>query len=161
GSLRMMPNWETHIFHHTISWNIIIPGVNLPGIMFNLIAMYPAIESLVTKDKGYHNLLDRPHDRPVRTALGVMSLPFYMTLVLAAKTGYDLHAHQVPATTTGSNGHRTKGSADAPSSGGIKRPVGRAEATRRKLDSFWSADREPVPDAHAADHTDEDTAAHH
>ena len=62
GSLRMMPNWETHIWHHTISWNILIPGVILPGIMFNLIALYPAIEAWVTKDKGYHNLLDRPRD---------------------------------------------------------------------------------------------------
>jgi ubiquinol-cytochrome c reductase cytochrome b subunit len=83
GSLRMMPNWETHIFHHTIPWNIIIPGVVLPGIMFNLIAMYPAIESWATKDKGYHNLLDRPRDVPVRTGLGVMSLTFYLVLVIA------------------------------------------------------------------------------
>jgi ubiquinol-cytochrome c reductase cytochrome b subunit len=83
GSLRMMPNWETHIWHHTISWNILIPGVIIPGIMFNLIAMYPAIESWVEKDSGYHNLLDRPRDKPVRTALGVTSLVFYMILVVA------------------------------------------------------------------------------
>jgi quinol---cytochrome-c reductase cytochrome b subunit len=82
GSLRMMPNWETHIFHHTISWNILIPGVILPGIMFNLIAMYPSIEAWATKDRGYHNLLDRPRDVPVRTGLGVMSLVFYMILVI-------------------------------------------------------------------------------
>jgi ubiquinol-cytochrome c reductase cytochrome b subunit len=83
GSLRMMPNWETHIFNHTISWNILIPGVILPGIMFNLIALYPAIEAWATGDHGYHNLLDRPRDVPVRTALGVMSLTFYMILVIA------------------------------------------------------------------------------
>jgi ubiquinol-cytochrome c reductase cytochrome b subunit len=83
GSLRMIPNWESHIWHHTISWNILIPGVILPGIMFNLIALYPHIESWVTKDHGYHNLLDRPRDVPVRTALGVMSLTFYMVLVAA------------------------------------------------------------------------------
>jgi ubiquinol-cytochrome c reductase cytochrome b subunit len=82
GSLRMMPNWETHIWHHTISWNILIPGVIIPGIMFNLIALYPHIESWATKDHGYHNLLQRPRDVPVRTALGVMSLTFYMILVI-------------------------------------------------------------------------------
>jgi ubiquinol-cytochrome c reductase cytochrome b subunit len=81
GSLRMMPNWETHIWHHTISWNIFIPGVIIPGIMFNLIALYPHIEAWVTKDTAYHNLLDRPRDVPVRTGLGVMSLTFYMILV--------------------------------------------------------------------------------
>ena len=52
GSLRMMPNWETHIFHHTISWNILIPGVIIPGIMFTLIALYPSIEAWITKDNG-------------------------------------------------------------------------------------------------------------
>jgi ubiquinol-cytochrome c reductase cytochrome b subunit len=82
GSLRMMPNWESHIWHHTISWNILIPGVIIPGIMFNLIFAYPALEAWATKDHGYHNLLDRPRDVPVRTALGVMSLTFYMILVI-------------------------------------------------------------------------------
>jgi ubiquinol-cytochrome c reductase cytochrome b subunit len=79
----MMPRWETHIWHHTISWNILIPGVVIPGLMFNLIAMYPAIEAWVEKDSKYHNLLDRPRDKPVRTALGVTSLTFYMVLVIA------------------------------------------------------------------------------
>jgi ubiquinol-cytochrome c reductase cytochrome b subunit len=83
GSLRMMPNWETHIFNHTISWNILIPGVIIPGIMFNLIALYPAIESWAIKDHGYHNELQRPRDVPVRAAIGVMSLTFYMVLVIA------------------------------------------------------------------------------
>jgi ubiquinol-cytochrome c reductase cytochrome b subunit len=82
GSLRMMPNWESHIWHHTISWNILIPGVIIPGIMFNLIFAYPALEAWATKDHGYHNLLDRPRDVPVRTALGVTSLTFYMILVI-------------------------------------------------------------------------------
>jgi ubiquinol-cytochrome c reductase cytochrome b subunit len=82
GSLRMMPNWETHLWHHTISWNILIPGVVIPGIMFTLMALYPAIESWVEKDRGFHNLLDRPRDKPVRTGLGVMSLTFYMVLVI-------------------------------------------------------------------------------
>jgi ubiquinol-cytochrome c reductase cytochrome b subunit len=79
----MMPNWETHIFNHTISWNILIPGVIIPGIMFNLIALYPAIESWAIKDRGFHNELQRPRDVPVRAALGVMSLTFYMVLVIA------------------------------------------------------------------------------
>jgi ubiquinol-cytochrome c reductase cytochrome b subunit len=83
GSLRNMPNWETHVFNRTISWNLIIPGLILPGILFTLILVYPTIESWVTKDKGYHNLLDRPRDRPVRTGLGVMSLTFYMILVIS------------------------------------------------------------------------------
>ena len=85
GSLRLMPNWETTIWGHTISWNILVPGVILPGIMFNLLAMYPAIESWATKDKAFHNLLQRPRDVPVRTALGVMALTFYGVLFIGGQ----------------------------------------------------------------------------
>jgi len=85
GSLRMMPNWETTLWGHTISWNILIPGVILPGIMFNLLAMYPAIESWATKDRAFHNLLQRPRDVPVRTGLGVMALTFYGVLFIGGQ----------------------------------------------------------------------------
>jgi len=59
--------------------------VILPGIMFNLLALYPAIESWATKDKGFHNLLQRPRDVPVRTALGVMALTFYGVLFVGGQ----------------------------------------------------------------------------
>jgi ubiquinol-cytochrome c reductase cytochrome b subunit len=85
GSLRMMPNLESNFWGHTISWNIFIPGVILPGIMFNLHYAYPALESWLTKDKGFHNLLQRPRDTPVRTALGVMGITFYGMLYLGGQ----------------------------------------------------------------------------
>jgi ubiquinol-cytochrome c reductase cytochrome b subunit len=85
GSLRMMPNLESNFWGHTISWNIFIPGVILPGIMFNLLYAYPFLESWMTKDKGYHNLLQRPRDTPVRTALGVMGITFYGMLYLGGQ----------------------------------------------------------------------------
>jgi ubiquinol-cytochrome c reductase cytochrome b subunit len=85
GSLRLMPNLESNLWGHTISWNILIPGVILPGIMFNLLALYPSIEAWATKDKGYHNLLQRPRDVPVRTALGAMALTFYGVLFVGGQ----------------------------------------------------------------------------
>jgi ubiquinol-cytochrome c reductase cytochrome b subunit len=85
GSLRMMPNLESNFWGHTISWNIFIPGVILPGIMFNLLYAYPFLESWMTKDKGYHNLLQRPRDTPVRTALGAMGITFYGMLYLGGQ----------------------------------------------------------------------------
>jgi len=85
GSLRLMPNWETSVLGHTISWNILIPGVILPGIMFNLMALYPPIEAWATKDRAYHNLLQRPRDVPVRTALGVTALTFYGVLFIGGQ----------------------------------------------------------------------------
>src|SRR5437764_13086807 len=80
-----MPNLESNFWGHTVSWNILIPGVILPGIMFNLLALYPSIEAWATKDRAYHNLLQRPRDVPVRTALGMMALTFYLILFIGGQ----------------------------------------------------------------------------
>jgi ubiquinol-cytochrome c reductase cytochrome b subunit len=85
GSLRLMPNLESNFWGHTISWNIFVPGVILPGIMFNLLYVYPSLEAWITKDKAYHNLLQRPRDVPTRTALGVFGLTFYAILYLGGQ----------------------------------------------------------------------------
>ena len=88
GLVRMAPPLETHAFGHTISWNILIPGLILPGIMFTLLAVYPFIESWATGDKREHHLLDRPRNAPNRTALGAMALTF--TLVSLLNGGNDI-----------------------------------------------------------------------
>jgi ubiquinol-cytochrome c reductase cytochrome b subunit len=90
GLVRMSPPIETHAFGHTISWNILIPGLILPGIMFTLLALYPFIESWATGDKREHHLLDRPRNAPNRTALGAMALTF--TLVSLLNGGNDIIA---------------------------------------------------------------------
>jgi ubiquinol-cytochrome c reductase cytochrome b subunit len=83
GSTRLMPNWELRALGHTFSPNVMVPTVVLPGILFTLLALYPFLEAKLTGDKGYHNILDRPRDKPVRTALGTMSITFYLVLLLA------------------------------------------------------------------------------
>ena len=90
GLVRMSPPLESHAFGHTISWNILIPGLIIPGIMFTGLALYPFIESWMTGDKREHHLLDRPRNVPNRTALGVMSLTF--TLVALINGGNDIIA---------------------------------------------------------------------
>jgi ubiquinol-cytochrome c reductase cytochrome b subunit len=90
GLVRMAPPLETHAFGHTISWNILIPGLILPGIMFTLLALYPFIESWATGDKREHHLLDRPRNAPNRTALGAMALTF--TIVALLNGGNDIIA---------------------------------------------------------------------
>ena len=90
GLVRMFPPLETHAFGHTISWNILIPGVIIPGILFTGMALYPFFESWVTGDKREHHLLDRPRNAPNRTALGIMSLTFL--LVTLANGGNDIIA---------------------------------------------------------------------
>jgi ubiquinol-cytochrome c reductase cytochrome b subunit len=90
GLVRMAPPIETYIFGHTISWNILIPGLIIPGILFTGMALYPFIESWITGDKREHHLLDRPRNVPNRTALGVMSLTF--TIIALINGGNDIIA---------------------------------------------------------------------
>ena len=82
GLVRMSPPLESHLFGHTISWNILIPGLIIPGILFTGMALYPFIESWVTGDKREHHLLDRPRNVPNRTALGAMSLTFMLVALI-------------------------------------------------------------------------------
>lgn len=90
GALRMMPNLEIVAFGHTLSINVLFPSVILPGIIFTLMALYPFIEQWATGDKSPHHLLDRPRNAPTRTAIGTMSLSFY--LLLWTQGGNDLIA---------------------------------------------------------------------
>ena len=85
GALRVMPPLEIRAFHHTIA-NPFFPGVVLPGVTFGLLYAWPFLEQRFSKDRERHNLLDRPRDRPLRTAFGVATLTFYAVLFLAAGT---------------------------------------------------------------------------
>jgi ubiquinol-cytochrome c reductase cytochrome b subunit len=90
GALRLMPNFETVLLGYTISWNVFIPSVVIPGLLFTGLALYPFLEAWATGDKREHNLLDRPRNAPVRTGIGVMAIVFYGILWLAG--GNDLMA---------------------------------------------------------------------
>ncbi|HEX5596362.1 MAG TPA: cytochrome bc complex cytochrome b subunit [Micromonosporaceae bacterium] len=85
GSTRLMPAWEIYI---PIGDGYVIPPlfwptVVLPGILVGLSTLYPFIEARRTKDKGHHNLLQRPRDVPNRTGLGVMALIFFVVLTIS------------------------------------------------------------------------------
>jgi ubiquinol-cytochrome c reductase cytochrome b subunit len=82
GLVRMAPNLETHAFGHTISWNILIPALIVPGIFFTGLALFPFLESWVNGDKNEHHLLERPRNAPTRTALGVGGLTFMIVALI-------------------------------------------------------------------------------
>jgi ubiquinol-cytochrome c reductase cytochrome b subunit len=86
GALRIMPSWEFSGFGHTIPFEIFLPAVLFPGLTFNLFYLWPAIEARVTGDRRAHNLLDRPRDRPLHTAVGATGLAFYFMLFAASST---------------------------------------------------------------------------
>lgn len=82
GALRLMPAWEVRAFGFMIP-NPFFPGLLIPGLTFNILYAWPWIERRFTKDDAPHNVLNRPRDVPVRTALGVAGLAFYAVLFVA------------------------------------------------------------------------------
>ncbi|MGV8844975.1 cytochrome bc1 complex cytochrome b subunit [Tessaracoccus sp.] len=74
GAIRIIPNWETHIWGTTWSWNVFVPGLGMMGLLFGLLAAWPFVESWLTGDKREHHVLDRPRNAPTRTALGVAGI---------------------------------------------------------------------------------------
>ena len=93
GALRVMPAWELRAFGFELP-NPFFPGVLLPSITFGLIYAWPFLEARWTKDREVHHLLDRPRDRPARTAFGVATIAFYIVLFMGG-------ASDVLATTFG------------------------------------------------------------
>jgi len=76
GALRIMPGWETEAFGFTLSWNVLLPIIVLPGVMFTILLMLPFIENWITGDKRDHHLLQRPRNAPTRTATMVALMTF-------------------------------------------------------------------------------------
>jgi ubiquinol-cytochrome c reductase cytochrome b subunit len=98
GALRIWPSWSFHSFGHTIPLEVFIPSVILPGIIFNIAYAWPAIERHFTKDNEMHNLLDRPSNRPKRTAAGVAVLALLSTLFIASSTDVMANFFHLPLT---------------------------------------------------------------
>ena len=84
GGLRLMPGQtEFVIGGFTISLNVLIPAMVVPGLLFTALAVYPFLEAFATGDKREHHVLDRPRNAPVRTAVGVSILSAFFILILA------------------------------------------------------------------------------
>ncbi len=86
GALRIMPSWEFAGFGHTIPLEVFLPAVVFPGLIFTICLLWPALEHRVTGDNELHNLLDRPRDRPKRTAAGAAMFALLFTLFGASST---------------------------------------------------------------------------
>ncbi len=85
GALRVMPSWEINLPGHMVP-NVFFPAVLMPGITFTVLMLWPMIEAKLTGDQAEHHLLDRPRDRPVRTAFGCAVFAFYFVLFGASAT---------------------------------------------------------------------------
>ncbi len=84
GSLRLMPGQTEYVIGgYTLSLNVLVPAAIIPGLLFVFLALYPFIESWVTKDTQPRSVLDRPRNVPTRTGLGVAFITAFVVLVLA------------------------------------------------------------------------------
>ncbi|WP_079071776.1 cytochrome b [Streptomyces yokosukanensis] len=84
GALRLVPAWETNVAGHTLMWNVLLPAIVLPGLLFAVLYAYPFVEQRLTGEwRTEWHLCDRPRERPVRTGLGVAGTVFYGVLLLA------------------------------------------------------------------------------
>jgi ubiquinol-cytochrome c reductase cytochrome b subunit len=86
GALRLMPNWEPAISGHTLIPNPFWGGVVFPLVVFGVLFAWPAAERLLTGDRRRHELLDRPRDHPVRTALGAAFLSWVLIVFAVGST---------------------------------------------------------------------------
>jgi len=94
GALRLMPNLEPAIGNHTIIPNPFWGGALFPLVVFGVMFAWPALERRITGDHRRHDLLDRPRDRPIRTAIGAAFLSWVVIVFAVGSTDrlfYRLH----------------------------------------------------------------------
>ena len=79
-----MPGFDVTIGGYTLVPNPFWGGAALPLVFFGFLYLWPFLERrYVTHDYGYHNLLDRPRDAPLRTAIGMAVLTEVFLVFLA------------------------------------------------------------------------------
>jgi ubiquinol-cytochrome c reductase cytochrome b subunit len=94
GALRLMPNVEPVIGRYTIIPNPFWGGAFFPLVVFGVMFAWPWLERKVTGDHLRHDLLERPRDRPVRTAIGAAFLSWVVIIFAVGSTDrlfYSLH----------------------------------------------------------------------
>ena len=93
GVARVMPAWELYLGNYTIPsafWVAL-----LCGLMVVLLIAYPFIEKKMTGDDAHHNLLQRPRDVPVRSAIGAMAITFFLLVTMSGGNDHFAHFFQI------------------------------------------------------------------
>jgi quinol---cytochrome-c reductase cytochrome b subunit len=83
GALRLVPGFDLTLGKYTLVGNPFWGGVLFPLVVFAVLGAWPWIERRLTGDRGYHNVLDRPRDAPMRTAFGAAFLTWVVLVFLA------------------------------------------------------------------------------
>jgi ubiquinol-cytochrome c reductase cytochrome b subunit len=83
GALRLVPAFDVTIGGYTVVPNPFWGGALFPLLVLVVLMAWPWLERRVTRDHGYHNVLDRPRDAPGRTAFGAAFLVWVFLVFLA------------------------------------------------------------------------------
>jgi ubiquinol-cytochrome c reductase cytochrome b subunit len=71
GALRLVPGFDVTVGDYTLVPNPFWGGALFPLVVLVVLAAYPFAERRLTRDPGYHNVLQRPREAPGRTAFGL------------------------------------------------------------------------------------------
>ncbi|KLN71596.1 cytochrome bc complex cytochrome b subunit [Rhodococcus sp. IC4_135] len=82
GIARLIPAWEIYLFNRYTIPSAFWVALAM-GAVFVLMIAYPWIEKRLSGEDSHHNLLQRPRDVPVRTAIGAMAIAFYVVLTIS------------------------------------------------------------------------------
>ncbi len=83
GALRLVPHFDIVIANRTVVPNPFWGGALFPLIVLGALISWPWLERRVSGDRANHNVLDRPRDRPWRTAIGAAFLTWVVLIFIA------------------------------------------------------------------------------
>jgi len=83
GGLRLVPSIDVTIGRYTLIPNAFWGGAAFPLVVIGFLYLWPWLERRFTGDHSFHNVLDRPRDAPVRTAIGI-GMIVWVVLVFVA-----------------------------------------------------------------------------
>ncbi len=83
GALRLVPSFDVVIAGRTVVPNPFWGGVLFPSAILVALLAWPWLESRTLGDRHVHNVLDRPRDAPVRTAIGAAVLTLVILVFMA------------------------------------------------------------------------------
>jgi len=92
GAVRLFPAWDIQLGGFLLP-AIFWPAVVLPGLVFTPLFVWPWLDALLSGDRGFHNVLALPGQRPGRTAVGAGFITFLLVLLVAG--GGDVFAVQL------------------------------------------------------------------
>jgi ubiquinol-cytochrome c reductase cytochrome b subunit len=97
GALRLFPPIEFHVFGHLVPAPF-FPAVGVGTLTFLLLYAWPWLERWRTGDRGAHQVLERPRDRPGRIAVAAWALTFFVILLVTAADDIIARLLRLPVT---------------------------------------------------------------